>query len=502
MCLPPIVVAALLAAPSVDAGWNSAEEPLFEHPTWIYIPSSTMPNGKRALLLALHGCAQTHTELKDWGNLVSTADAKGVVLALPSVGSQVWSGNPSAKCWDYDGANDGKGHIMELVKLANALKGRSPLNIDPSHVYIVGLSSGAALALDVGCKAPDLFAGVGAVAGPSVGSLQFSALADGGTISSTNVSNAINKCNSLADSKSSFFAAQIANIAYGEMDKNGENPGCNYTAGSTSCAGQYALVSKKWSTDNVEVLRSIYGTGALGTPSPVQGGTGEHRLATQDGKVRISLLRVDNVGHAWPAGSGETNNALRGGVWMAQSGLNYIDYAVNWLTANNLRAGNPEVTANASVSGTTINASGTASDSDGSITSIDTALLKANSSNVFEPFANHSNISFDSNGSYSDSYSGLATGWYKVKVTVTDNTNRTGTTATPEVGVGNPSPLWQCRQFTSNNYAHAQRGRAQQCNMGYTCANGSNQNMGLYNLFITTTLRELSSGYFEIGACP
>ena len=82
------------------------------------------------------------------------------------------------RCWDYDRANDTKGHIAELVKLANTLKARSALNIDQNHVYIVGLSSGAAMALAVGCKAPDVFAGIGAIAGPSVGSSQSDALDD------------------------------------------------------------------------------------------------------------------------------------------------------------------------------------------------------------------------------------------------------------------------------------------------------------------------------------
>lgn len=41
-CLPSIMAAALLTAPSVDAAWNSADELLFDHPTWIYVPSSNM----------------------------------------------------------------------------------------------------------------------------------------------------------------------------------------------------------------------------------------------------------------------------------------------------------------------------------------------------------------------------------------------------------------------------------------------------------------------------
>jgi hypothetical protein len=36
---------------------------------------------------------------------------------------------------------------------------------------------------------------------------------------------------------------------------------------------------------------------------------------------------------------------------------------------------------------------------------------------------------------------------------------------------------------------------------GYTYAKGSMQNMGLYNTFITTTLKQTSPGYYIIGTC-
>jgi hypothetical protein len=42
---------------------------------------------------------------------------------------------------------------------------------------------------------------------------------------------------------------------------------------------------------------------------------------------------------------------------------------------------------------------------------------------------------------------------------------------------------------TASNYAHTQAGRAHQSG-GYAYANGSNQNMGLWNLFTTTTLKQ------------
>ena len=53
----------------------------------------------------------------------------------------------------------------------------------------------------------------------------------------------------------------------------------------------------------------------------------------------------------------------------------------------------------------------------------------------------------------------------------------------------------------ASNYGHVSAGRAHQSG-GYAYANGSNQNMGLWNLFITTTLKQTGSNYYVIGSCP
>ena len=55
--------------------------------------------------------------------------------------------------------------------------------------------------------------------------------------------------------------------------------------------------------------------------------------------------------------------------------------------------------------------------------------------------------------------------------------------------------------FTASNYAHTTAGRAHQSG-GYTYANGSNQNMGLWNVFVTTTLKQTATNYYVIGTCP
>lgn len=55
--------------------------------------------------------------------------------------------------------------------------------------------------------------------------------------------------------------------------------------------------------------------------------------------------------------------------------------------------------------------------------------------------------------------------------------------------------------FTASNYAHTSAGRATQ-RLGIAYANGSNQSMGLWNVFVTTTLKRTGPNYYVVGSCP
>jgi poly(3-hydroxybutyrate) depolymerase len=55
--------------------------------------------------------------------------------------------------------------------------------------------------------------------------------------------------------------------------------------------------------------------------------------------------------------------------------------------------------------------------------------------------------------------------------------------------------------YTASNYAHTTAGRAHQSG-GYAYANGSNQNMGLWNLYVVTTLKQTAPNYYVVGTCP
>ncbi|MFD7759555.1 extracellular catalytic domain type 1 short-chain-length polyhydroxyalkanoate depolymerase [Streptomyces microflavus] len=64
-----------------------------------------------------------------------------------------------------------------------------------------------------------------------------------------------------------------------------------------------------------------------------------------------------------------------------------------------------------------------------------------------------------------------------------------------------PTPPAAC--WTASNYEHVRTGRATTTG-GYVYAKGSGQNLGLYNTFVTHTLKESPAGHYTIatGSCP
>ncbi|MEV7952061.1 extracellular catalytic domain type 1 short-chain-length polyhydroxyalkanoate depolymerase [Streptomyces rubiginosohelvolus] len=74
-------------------------------------------------------------------------------------------------------------------------------------------------------------------------------------------------------------------------------------------------------------------------------------------------------------------------------------------------------------------------------------------------------------------------------------------TTTPEPPVDPPTEPAAC--WTANNYEHVRAGRATTTG-GQVYAKGSGQHLGLYNTFVTHTLKESPAGHYVIadGSCP
>jgi poly(3-hydroxybutyrate) depolymerase len=84
--------------------------------------------------------------------------------------------------------------------------------------------------------------------------------------------------------------------------------------------------------------------------------------------------------------------------------------------------------------------------------------------------------------------------------TVTD-LNGTGVESAPSTAATGTTTGTTATCTTASNYAHVAAGRAHQSG-GYAYANGSNQNMGLWNVYVVTTLKQTGAGYYVIGTCP
>ncbi|MEU3607334.1 PHB depolymerase family esterase [Streptomyces sp. NPDC035033] len=83
---------------------------------------------------------------------------------------------------------------------------------------------------------------------------------------------------------------------------------------------------------------------------------------------------------------------------------------------------------------------------------------------------------------------------YGYAVAAVDASGAAGTRTAP-VGATTTGAAPVC--VTAANYAHTTAGRAHQSG-GYAYANGSNQNLGLWNVFVSSTIKETSPGYWVL----
>lgn len=309
-----LVLGGLLAAPAVApaaavAGTWSTES-IAGMNIRLYTPASAPTLGTgRALMISLHGCVQTASTLQTAGNWAATADAYGMVVALPDAPN----GGVLLGCWDYYDANHSRTspsrHDDNLLGLVSALTARAALDIDPAQVYLSGLSSGGGETMVMGCLAPDVFAGIGINAGPTVGTTS-------GQIGSVAVtsSQGRNTCTTFAGSASGSFSTQLTSVVYGSND---------------------TTVAPGYNTLNAQIMAGIYGAASTSTFS-LSGlaGTntaGSGTLYADAAGPRVSLIQNTGLGHNWPAGGGP------GGSYVSTNSIDYPASVTGFFFAHNRR---------------------------------------------------------------------------------------------------------------------------------------------------------------------
>lgn len=309
---------------------------------YVYVPKNAAPEvlvGKRALMLSLHGCGMTApTSVIDKRfNWEATAEKYGMVVVAPTVPSGTSATRVAGGCWDWFGAahNRNSRDAVPLLKLIDAIKARSNLDIDPNQIYVSGLSSGAGEAHVLGCSFPDYFAGVAPNAAPTLG-------AEAGDISvppKRSAQQVVDTCRAINGNQfNTYFNTQIYAAVYGDKDY---------------------LVLPAHNVRNVEGMKQLYGATIDGGKASIDGGGSVQYWNDNKGQVRISDMVVAGMGHAWPAGPGATPNT----AWVDSTRVNYPVYVTKFFFDNNLRVNKWKISCSVAVpnaTSATVSASATA----------------------------------------------------------------------------------------------------------------------------------------------
>ena len=131
----------------------------------LYVPPGLRPDAPAPLLMLLHGCTQTPAEFAAATRFNALADRQGVVLVYPQ---QTQAANLN-RCWNwFEPRHQSRiaGEPAILAGIVRSLLADRRFTLDPSRIYVAGISAGGGMASTLGATFPDVFAAVGVHSGP------------------------------------------------------------------------------------------------------------------------------------------------------------------------------------------------------------------------------------------------------------------------------------------------------------------------------------------------
>ena len=227
--------------------------------------------------------------------------------------------------------------------------------------------------------------------------------------------------------------------------------------------------------------------------------TGYTRWADTNGIVVLfPQTKVDNTSRP-TAASGSLANPNGCWDWIGWYGGNFAQKAGTQMAAIKAMVDQVSGGGGGGGGGGTLPAPGSVATSGATSSSMVIAWSSVNGASGYNVYRGGSKVNPSKVAGTSYTDTGLAPGTtYSWTVTSLDANDAESAPSSPATGTTTGSaPV--C--FTASNYAHTTAGRAHQSG-GYAYANGSNQNMGLWNTFVVTTLKQTGPNYYVIGTCP
>src|SRR2546423_4883771 len=261
---------------------------------FVYTPVNYKPGSAVPLLVMLHGCIQGPEDFATITRMNQLADEKQFIVVYP----QQTGDDNLEECWNwFEPSNQSRdsGEPAILAGITQEVqKNTDRWTIDPSRVYVAGLSAGGAMAVILGAIYPDIFAAIGVHSG-----IEYKA--------ATNLPEAL-----LAMSLGGPDPMQQGQLAYHAMGTHARVVPTIVFHGTNDYIMQpvngHQVVRQWMETDRLASHGAC--TGAFYTPSStmhghVPGGPSYTVYTWHDcsGNVVQAYWKVDGMDHAWSGGS-------------------------------------------------------------------------------------------------------------------------------------------------------------------------------------------------------
>ncbi|MFB7509302.1 extracellular catalytic domain type 1 short-chain-length polyhydroxyalkanoate depolymerase [Streptomyces broussonetiae] len=425
-----------------------------------YAPSG-LPAGA-PLVVALHGCTQSASDYHANSGWQKFADQWGFAVVYP----QTSAANNSLSCFSwFDSTKDTRGNgeaasVKQMVDTAVAQYGS-----DRSRIFVTGLSAGGGMTADLLADYPDVFAGGSVDSGIPAQCATTQTGASGCQYSSQNLT-------------PQQWGDKVRN-----SDPGYSGPWPRVAVWQGTSDTTVAPVNGTELRDQWTDVRGIGQTAS--STQTLTGGTTESIYDDATGKPAVALFSVSGMAHglAVNPGSGADQCGSTGTYYLNYICSSYYTAKFWGLDGSGGQGGTGSLPAPSglTVTGTT----------DTGVSLSWNSVSGAASYNIYR---DGTMVGSATGTTYTDT--GLSAGTaYGYTVAAVDSSGAVGASSASVTATTTGSAA-QC--YTDNNYNQVQAGRAHQSG-GYTYADGSDENMGLYNVAVTHTLTETSPGYFVIA---